>query len=145
MKWQSRFLSVQNRVTIGGKTSKPAVLPWFCKIECGRGSVPPCYGVLPRRWRPCKAHKSHRAVSNAVEGFEEKVRSVAFPLWRLSHNTSTALPAAAARRRASGEAKAILALQESRYKSPLLCWPRLICIQTRPVRYLAAKTIAKWV
>ena len=46
------------------------------------------------------------------------------------------------RRRASGEAKAILALQESRYKSPLLCWPRLICIQTRPVRYLAAKTIA---
>ena len=46
------------------------------------------------------------------------------------------------RRRVSGEAKAILALQESRYKSPLLCWPRLICIQTRPVRYLAAKTIA---
>ena len=35
-----------------------------------------------------------------------------------------------------------LTLQESRYKSPLLCWPRLICIQTRPVRYLAAKTIA---
>ena len=97
----------------------------------------------PRDDRPAlpKAHKSHRAVSNVVEGYEEKVRSVAFPLWRLSHNTSTI--------RRAREAVATsclcatnLTLQESRYKSPLLCWPRLICIQTRPVRYLAAKTIA---
>ena len=41
------------RGAIGGKT---AVLPWFCKIECGGGSsgAPPCYGAglsLPRRAR----------------------------------------------------------------------------------------------
>ena len=36
------------RGAIGGKTSKTAVLPWFCKIGHGGGSsdAPPCYGGL---------------------------------------------------------------------------------------------------
>ena len=42
---------------IGGKTSKTAVLPRFCKIECGGGSsgAPPCYGGLNLPGRACHA------------------------------------------------------------------------------------------
>ena len=50
--------AIAHRGAKGGKTGKTVVLPGFCKIAPGSGSVPPCQGsylawaCAPRWWRP---------------------------------------------------------------------------------------------
>jgi hypothetical protein len=47
--------TVPRGAIIWGKTGKTAVLPWFCKIECGSGGALPYYGGLSLHGRARRA------------------------------------------------------------------------------------------